>query len=420
MRLGLEALGVWSLVLATTSFARFANLGAASGVGRFVAISAARAETGRPIRYVETALISNLVVFSLICAALWWPAQRGLALAVSGPELDLARGLLPYALLSFVLFNVSNVVDGAIIGQQKAAQKCQIVIAGFCIQLTLAITLIDEFGLYALAFAQITQYAIVLLIGWNVFLRNEVGRYCFRIPFRWSREIFLELLGFGVRVQTASIISYLREPATKFVMSAIAGLEALALFEMAQRVIQQFRQIVASPNQALMPTFAYFNEQDKEKVRNLYTQATAATSITGLPLMFCVALASPIISFLWMSRVDSLFVVFSFILAVGWLANLVSAPAHILAVATGRLRWNILGVLISTIGSPVLGMALGNYFGAIGVAAGAAFALGVGSLTSMVFNCRDRGLPAMPRRSDFVEAGRNLAKAAFGSNRSIL
>jgi O-antigen/teichoic acid export membrane protein len=35
--LGVEALGVWTLVLATTSLGRFADIGAASGLSRFVA-----------------------------------------------------------------------------------------------------------------------------------------------------------------------------------------------------------------------------------------------------------------------------------------------------------------------------------------------------------------------------------------------
>ena len=45
-KLGVEALGIWALVLATTAVAKLADVGVASGLGRFVALQREEANAG--------------------------------------------------------------------------------------------------------------------------------------------------------------------------------------------------------------------------------------------------------------------------------------------------------------------------------------------------------------------------------------
>lgn len=400
-QLGVKALGIWSLVLATTSFGRLADLGTAAGLGRFVAIAGARQEKDRTIVYVETAIITNLLLYSAIALAMWVPAFYALSLTTSGEVLATARALLPFSLLSFVLIGVASATTGSIVGQQRSDQKSMIVIAGLVLQFLASVALLPHGGLRGLAWAQIAQYALVISLGWLLFLRNHRGSWTFRLPHRWHREVFRELIGFGAKLQAATIISFLLDPTVKFLMSTYGGLEALGFFEMAQRLVQQVRQIIVMPNQVLMPGFVHLMETEPQRIAPLYHRAMTLSMVGGFALLGSVALASPLICYLWTGQVTATFVRFTVILAASWFANLVAAPAYLLGVASGRIVWNLWGHLVSLTGTLVAGILLGRSFGAIGIAIGAGSMLALGSLFSMYRNCHMLGLHPFPGFRDF-------------------
>jgi O-antigen/teichoic acid export membrane protein len=399
--LGVKALGIWSLVLATTSLGRLADLGTAAGLGRFVAIAGAREEREKTVSYVETAIITNFLLYLVIALLLWAPAYYALSLTTTGDALLTARALLPFALVSFVFIGMAGTTTGAIVGQQRSDQKSIITIFGLIVQLLGTVIFVPYGGLRAVAWAQNAQYVLVISLGWFLFLKNYHGAWCFKFPHRWNKDIFRELVGLGSKLQAATIVAFLYDPAVKFLMSSYGGLEALGFFEMAQRMVQQVRQIVVMPNQVLMPGFAHLMEREPEKISRLYHKAMTLSLVAGLMLLGTVALTSPIICYLWIGHIATYFVSFTTILAAGWFASLISAPAYLLGVAGGRIGWNICGHLVTTIGAFVAGLVLGRSLGAIGVAIGAGGMLAVGSILSMVMNCRHLGIRPFPDFHDF-------------------
>src|ERR1700691_3306902 len=128
--LGVEALGVWSLVLATTSLGRFADIGAASGLSRFVASAKARRNAARELIFVETAVITNAALYLSIAIVLWAPAYFGLSLVMKGATLGSGRVLLPFSLASFVLMGTTSATTGAIVGQHRSDQKSILMVSG--------------------------------------------------------------------------------------------------------------------------------------------------------------------------------------------------------------------------------------------------------------------------------------------------
>ena len=406
-QLGLQALGIWSLVLAATSLVRLGDLGAASGLGRFVAVAYSRGEGQKALAYIETAIITNTVLFGAVSLILYWPLWHLLPLSISSkPALEQARSLLPYALLSFTMLNVNGAMNGSVMGLQRADLKSGITVASTLLQFAVAAILTAREGLIGLAVAQISQYAFSLLAQWFVVLRQL--RLSPRLPQHWERRIFRELLGFGIKLQAASLLSFLYEPAVKFVLSSLGGLGALGVFELAQKVVQQVRQVVVGPSQILMPAFAHFDDKGGSEVATLYEKAIATSVITGLPLMTAVALGSPLIAWLLIGHVDPRFVTFIVMLCVGWFLNLVAAPAYLLGVGTGRVGWNIWGHVITTLGGPALGLVLGHLAGANGVVAGAMLMLATGSLFSMIMNCASQSCAPLPGKVAMRSAFFNL------------
>ena len=399
--LGVAALGIWSLVMATTSLGRLADIGTAAGLGRFVAASRAKKEDSKALDYAETAILTNLILYVGIATVMWIPVYYGLSLMVAEDALIQARGLLPYALVSFVLMSVTAATTGALAGQQRSDQRSMITIISLFVQFAVALIFVPRYGLPALAWAQTAQYMTIVCACWALFLKNHFGVWTLRIPTRWRRDILKELIGFGVKLQAVSIVSFLYEPIVKFLMSSLGGLEALGFYEMAQRLILQIRQLVVMPNQTLVPSFAHLQECEPEKIEPLYHKAMALTMLAGLPLLAGVAVTSPLICLIWIGHSEPLFITFTIMLSIGWFANLLAAPAYLLGVALGRLRWNLYGTVVTTVGGAILSFVFGHLFGKFGVAVPAIAMLGIGSLLTMVMNCRIIGVRLFPTIQDF-------------------
>lgn len=399
-RLGVGALGIWSIVLATTSLVRVVDPGTSAGLGRFVAVAHGRRQASDIGDYFVTALVFTLAFYVGLATLVFWPLKEALRFALSGSDLETAQDLLPYAMTSFLLMNFNGAIQGTLAGLQRSDLKSQIVIVSLVIQFLLVVALVPGSGLKGLAQAQILQYSLAITAGYFIAVRHIRGRYALWPPFTWKRGKFSELWSFGLRLQAISIISFLYEPASKFVISSVAGVETLGLFEMAQKFILQVRQLVAGPTTILMPAFARVNDRTPNELASLFRKSLAAAIIIGSSLMGAAAMFSPVVSTLLLDHVENQFVIFVMILSAGWLVNIIAAPAYILAVSAGSLKWNFWGAVATSAGSPLLALTIGKLFGPIGVVSSTVFALAMGSLFSMIMNCRHSKMPILTKLSD--------------------
>jgi O-antigen/teichoic acid export membrane protein len=404
-RLGIGSLGIWSLVVAATSLVRVVDPGTSAGLGRFIAVANARGQTREIGDYFVTALVSTFSFYAILSGFVFWPLKDGLRFALSGSGLEIARDLLPYAIVSFLLTNCNGAIQGALIGLQRSDLKSQIVIGGLVLQLILVLVLISESGLKGLAQAQILQYCFGIVVGYLMVVRHIRGRIAWWFPFAWKRATFAELWSFGLRLQAISIISFLWEPVSKFVISSVAGVETLGFFEMAQKFIQQGRQLVVAPTTILMPAFAHLNDRAPNELATLYSRSLAAAIVIGSSLMGVAAMSSPVVSVLWLGHLESRFVIFVMIMSAAWLVNIIASPVYVLAVSIGLLKWNFWGAVVTSAGSPLLALTIGKSFGPIGVVSATMLALAAGSLFSMIMNCRYAAMPVWTKLSnlrDFI------------------
>lgn len=421
--LGVSALGVWSLVLATTSLARVADIGASGGLGRYVAISQARGEGGEAsLVYVETALIANTLFYLLLGLLLYWPAWWGLGLSMHGPALEQGRALLPFAIGSLVLQNLANVTTAALIGFHRSYQKSMLTLGTLMVQAVVALATIGKLGLAGVALAQIIQYVLLAIFGWFLVLRAADGPR-FALPWRFRAGPLRELMGFGLRLQGLNIASFLYDPLTKFAFSSFAGLNALGLYELASRGVLQVRQLVVAPAQNLTPLFAAAHEKDPDQIRPIYEDALTAIIVAAALGMGAMAVGSPILSLIWMRHIEPTFVIFSCILATGWFLNVVATPGYFLGMGSGRLRWNIVGSLLSTLASPILVWLLARPLGGAGAATAAMIAISMGGLLTWALNCQALSIPVLPSTEAwrrFVDGLLRIAAKApmFSSRRS--
>lgn len=402
--LGVSAMGVWALVVSATAVGRVADVGMASGLGRYVALCVARNDPGeRILTYVETALITNAVLYLALSALIYGPAWWALGLATHGENLVAARALLPYAIIAFLAQNLSTVVIAALVGQHRSGLKSQLSLVTLSLQGLAALILVRSHGLVGLAVAQIGQYVLVLVAGW-ILVHREVdkGRW-FAFPTRLDREALRDLMGFGLRMQGLTLASFLYEPLTKFVLSSVLGVSALGFYEVVSRGVLQVRMVLLAPSQNLTPSFTNELHVNPDGIGRLYDRAVVLLASSGAVAMALMAIGSPVISLIWFGRIEPLFVVLSVIVAAGWWVNIAAVPGYYLGVASARLRWNIIGAALTTTVSPLAAWTLGAAAGAPGAVGGVMLGVATGAMVTAVMNSRDAKLSACPSARLYVD-----------------
>ena len=102
LRLGAHLLGLWSLIVATSSVVNLANLGFSSGLVKFIADQNAQKETKNLGKLIFTALISITVIYLIFSVFILAGAPFLLGKIVDAEYIDIALKLLYWSFsLSF-------------------------------------------------------------------------------------------------------------------------------------------------------------------------------------------------------------------------------------------------------------------------------------------------------------------------------
>jgi O-antigen/teichoic acid export membrane protein len=118
--IGIEKVGIWSLVLATTNVTRISELGFANSVLQFVSRYLAKGESLRAGQVIETAAITvaalgGLALF-LLYPLLEWAVER----LIPPGSWSEATGLLPFTIVSLWCSMVTATVHSGLDGIQRA------------------------------------------------------------------------------------------------------------------------------------------------------------------------------------------------------------------------------------------------------------------------------------------------------------
>lgn len=376
--IGVEKVGVWSIVMASTSLSRIGGLGFGGSVLKFVAKYLAVDNLGAIRRVVETATITVAVLILLLLIVVYWPLDYLLAHVVATEEIDAARELLPYAMLSLWLSTMVGIAQASFEGLHRFDIPAVANIAAGSLYFAFVVVLVPGFGLMGLAYAQVLQVFIVWVSLWYL-LRNSIPGLPW-LPWRWERRYFIEMFRYGVNFQVGSLVQMLLEPSTKLLMGKFGGLAMVGYFEMANRMVVQFRAILVSVNRIAIPIIADLKENNENKIVDVYRFSFRILMFLSLLLYLGIVAVSPSISRLWIGHYQAEFVYFSVVLSVGWMVNTMSGPSYMGNLGSGELKYNTLYHVVSGILNLVFGLILGRLFGGYGVAIAFAMSIAIASV----------------------------------------
>lgn len=381
-QIGPSQLGIWSIVLATSSAVRLSELGLSGGVVRFVAKYVARQDEISASNVIQTAVLSIATLLALILV-LFFPIIGSLLRYFIPPEGYLqGMNLLPFAFISLWLGTIGGIFTSGLDGVLRTDVRSYIMIGGTAIHLALVFVLVPTYGLLGLGYSQVIQSTFILVLSWCM-LRRELSSLPL-FPYRWDRRLFSEMFKYGLNIQVGSVAQMLFDPATKMLLSKFGGLDSVAFFEMADRMVKQVRSLVVSANQVMIPVFSKMQEEAPEQISSVYQKSYGLLLFVALPIFSGIVAMTPIISQLWIGMYQPLFVSFSLILAVGWFLSTLITPAYISNMGTGHLGWNTMAHLVVGVLNIIFGAVFGYMFGGKGVVAGFVVALVLGSVLVIV------------------------------------
>jgi O-antigen/teichoic acid export membrane protein len=388
--LGAVSVGIWALVLATTSASRISELGLAGSAIKFVAAANARKDFSKGADVVQTALLTIGTVLAIVLIAGFPLISWLLALIMPAVSLPDALKILPYALASVWLSGTGGVVLFSLDGCQRADLRAAVFTIAVVVFLLLVLALTPAYGLVGLGMAQVCQSLFIMVVSW-VLLRRQMSALP-PVPLRWRFSVFREMFRYGLNFQVISIFSMLYEPLTKAFLTKFGGLSVMAYFEMANRMVLQLRALVVAANQVLVPKIAAVHETSPGRLFQLYRDSYRVVFFLAAPLFALSVAAVPLIGFVWIGHEQSDFVFFGVVITLGYLINTLSAPAYFMNLGIGALRWNVVAHVVLGLLTAALGYVLGKTFGGWGAVIGSVTALIIASTIIVWGTHRDQRL----------------------------
>lgn len=376
--LGIELLGVWSLIIASTSLALIANFGISTSIIKFVATYYARNDFDRLRKLIFTAAVFIIGTYSIISVVILIAGTYVLPHFIEAKYLPIALEILPFSLLSLIINALGGVISSCLDGIQKNYIKSYIVSFSSIVLFALSVLLTPKFGLKGLIFAQIFQ-AIIVLVASIYYLSKSI-KSIFTLQWNWSKSLFKEIINYGIKMQALSFMQMSFEPVTKALLSKYGGLAMVGYYEMASRLVTQLRGLIVSANQVIIPVVAEAKETKETYVKELYIKTFSIVLLFDIVLITGIIITAPIISFLWIGKIVPFFLFAVVLNSIVAFVNICSNPAYFSYLGEGKLNWLIYSYIAITLLNPILSYFLGVEFNGYGVVVGWNIAFLIGSL----------------------------------------
>jgi O-antigen/teichoic acid export membrane protein len=374
--IGIERLGIWSLVLAATSIVTLANSGFSVSIVKFVAKYAA-CENGKGVSdLVQTALISVGLVVSVLSAALYPGAKWLLEIILPSARVPEAIAILPLALASLWINLIVSVLQAGLAGHELISECNFVELGGSAAYLLSAFLFVPTCGLLGLAYSQ-TAVAILSALATWLLLRRRIPHFPF-FPRRWNRKLFREMVGYGLHFEFITMSQAMREPVTKALLTKFGGLALVGYYDLASRWVVNFREMIVQTNQVLVPTVSRLREREPGSIPFLYRESYRLIFFISIPSFAILIALSPLASLFWIGRFEPVFITFVVLLAAGWLTNILANPAYVVDLGTGALKWVSAGCAVTAILNAALGYFGGKHWGGTAVVAASVFSLAFG------------------------------------------
>ncbi len=381
---GIERVGIWSLLLAGSALMRIGDVSGAGALSRYIAIAMGGRKRERASDYVHTVMLTSLGLNAALGLALYVVAPLALPSFIAPQYLAEAEKLVPYVVATMVLGALAVGVGSAIDGAQRADQRAVVVATAALVFLASTWLLVPRFGVVGYGAAQVVQQVVMLSLGWLVLRRHIPGLGW--LPRFWRRDVFAETTGFALKLQGTGVMGMLFEPLAKFAFNHAGGPGLVVYYELASRLIVQVRSLVVAAATPLVPAFAAHEHTDQPAFKHLLERSTRAAIPAAVATAFVSLAGAPAISFIVLGTLQPDVLLMSAALTIGWAINVLGVPFYFAAQGQGLLRWNFASHALIALSVLVGALALSPVFGPFGLITAIVTGLLLSAITVLVGN----------------------------------
>lgn len=364
--LGVKKIGVWSIVMSTSSIANIADLGIATSMVRFVSLYEHRNNFKRLPSLIFTGVVLNVILFVGVALIIWPIAYYLLGNIIEPEFVDLSRQLLPFSLICILLNSISGVYGSILDGFRKNYIRNTIYTFSSVVFFVTSIFTVKSVGVIGVVWCQVLQSLLSLSLC--LFFAVKIAKFN-PLKLAWSKNIFKEIFSYGLKFQLTSITGILNEPVTKMLISKFGGLAFAGYYEMANKLVMQVRGAIVSANQSLMP---YMVKESEQNHTNSNKYSVLSYSFFGVVVISIIIFSNlnilaPTISKLWIGHTESIFINVLGLVSLSMFINLLSAPCYFAFLSANKLNPIIISQSIMAFINLLLGFVLGYFFGGYGI-----------------------------------------------------
>src|SRR3569832_925325 len=252
--LGAAVVGVWALLQGVMLITRLPDMGSANNTTRLVAVAFNRDGSVRIAKILLAGIVVNtlpiVVIGLLIFAPTFFYIRPGAVRA----------GILPDTLSTFIwqsvafgaLTTLSSLLSGCLDGLGLMALRGYLRCLAILFFIVAAYFMVHFAGDVGLGYSYII-YALLLSVLCAVALlavHPSVGRGG---EDKSIRELVVESFSFNTKFLLFGMLRLLLDPICKILISSFSTLEAVAIFDLANKVTTQVRQLYTAALQAVLP-----------------------------------------------------------------------------------------------------------------------------------------------------------------------
>lgn len=367
-KLGVQAYGVWALVLAVTSYLGLLDFGIGTAFVKYVAEYEARRDYVALNTIVSTGFAFYLAMSAVIVAFTLAFGSVILRLFRIPPELLAdAWFVLVIAATILALSNAFSVFQGMIAGLQRLDMLNIITlvvsvpsIAGTILFLQLG------YGLRGLIFNEVIVFILTTILLVLAAFRLLPGLQLRLVL--CTLTSLRKLVSYGLKVQISQLADLASSQMDKLLIGYFLGLSAVSLYELGSKVVLTGKRLSRVMVSAILPAASEIEtRQDEETLRQLYIRGSKYLVLIAAPLMFFILAGAPSLIRAWLGPGYAQSVLVIQFLSLGHLVHLLTGVGTAIAKGIGKPEYETQYTLLLLVLQTVLGLAFVIKMGFLGI-----------------------------------------------------
>lgn len=343
------------------------------GLGSAFVKHVAEFHTHRDFASINRVLFSGLAFYSLVGALV---VMLGLLLKNSVFEVfHLTGASTAYilVLLSWAVSNVAVMFLSVFRGMQRMDTSNSLEIRiSIAYAAGTVLFLQAGWGLLGLATNALVNACLATVLAWWT-LRRMIPQIS--VGWHFDGKLLRSMFAYGMKMQVSQVGGFICFRLDKLIVSRFLGIAPVSFYEVSSRLTSFMRAVPHVMISALIPATSELGARnDRARILQTYLLASKYVAMLTAAISAFLALEARSVLHLWLGPGFESSVILVQILAIGYAANMLGGAASQTAAGVGRPEFDMRSTVLLSVLNPVFSIALVQWLGAPGAAAGTSIA----------------------------------------------